>query len=100
MSQAVFDYLNPFPDFDVDRVDGLLQEGAGYLDELAEQRRLEPADDLLSALVHAETDDGRLDRFEVVAMAMFLMFAGHETTSGALGLRWWRSPAIPTSGAS
>lgn len=86
VSNALFDYLNPFPDFDVDRVDGLLQEGAAYLDELAEQRRLDPRDDLLSALVHAETDEGRLDRFEVVATAMFLMFAGHETTSGSLGL--------------
>jgi len=86
VSQALFEYLNPFPDFDVDQVDGLLQEGVAYLDELAEERRLDPRDDLLSALVHAETDEGRLDRFEVVAMAMFVMFAGHETTSGALGL--------------
>jgi len=86
VSQAIFDYLNPFPDFDVERVDQLLQEGVAYLDELAEERRLDPQDDLLSALVHAETDEGRLDRFEVVAMAIFLMFAGHETTSGALGL--------------
>ena len=86
VSQAIFDYLNPFPEFDVDHVDGLLQEGVAYIDELAEERRLEPRDDLLSALVHAETDEGRLDRFEVVAMAIFLMFAGHETTSGALGL--------------
>jgi cytochrome P450 len=86
VSQALFEYLNPFPEFDIDHVDGLLQEGAAYLDELAEERRLDPRDDLLSALVHAETDDGRLDRFEVVAMAMFLMFAGHETTSGGLGL--------------
>lgn len=86
VSQAIFDYLNPFPDFDVDRVDRLLQDGVAFLDELAETRRREPRDDLLSALVHAETDEGRLDRFEVVAMAMFLMFAGHETTSGALGL--------------
>lgn len=86
VSQAVFDYLNPFPEFDVEHVDRLLQEGVAYLDELAEKRRLDPREDLLSALVHAETDEGRLDRFEVVAMAMFLMFAGHETTSGALGL--------------
>lgn len=86
VSQALFEYLNPFPDFDVEHVDKMLCEGVAYLDSLAEERRLDPRDDLLSALVHAETDDGRLDRFEVVAMAMFVMFAGHETTSGALGL--------------
>ena len=86
VSNALFAYLDPFPDFDVDEVDRLLQAGAAFLDDLAEQRRHEPQDDLLSALVHAQTDEGRLDRFEVVAMAMFLMFAGHETTSGSLGL--------------
>ncbi|GJM38242.1 MAG: cytochrome P450 [Acidimicrobiales bacterium] len=86
VSNALLDYLNPFPEFDLEHTDGLLQAGAAFLDDLAEERRREPRDDLLSALVHAETDEGRLDRFEVVAMAMFLMFAGHETTSGSLGL--------------
>lgn len=86
VSNALLDYLNPFPDFDLVETDRLLHDGALYLDELAEERRRNPQDDLLSALVHAQTDEGRLDRFEVVAMAMFLMFAGHETTSGSLGL--------------
>ncbi|MDG2027103.1 MAG: cytochrome P450 [Acidimicrobiales bacterium] len=86
VSNALVDYLNPFPDFDPDEIDRLLRGGAALLDELAEARRLDPQDDLLSALVHAESDAGRLSRFEVVAMAMFLMFAGHETTSGSLGL--------------
>jgi len=86
VSNALVDYLNPFPDFDPGHVDRLLREGAELLDRLAEDRRRGPQDDLLSDLVHAEADGGRLSRFEVVAMAMFLMFAGHETTSGSLGL--------------
>ena len=86
VSNALVDYLNPFPEFDPARIDGLLRGGAELLDDLAEQRRRDPQDDLLTALVGAESEEGRLSRFEVVAMAMFLMFAGHETTSGSLGL--------------
>ncbi|MEM7143241.1 MAG: cytochrome P450 [Actinomycetota bacterium] len=86
VSNALVDYLNPFPDFDAAQVDETLQRGVDLLDRLAEERRLDPRDDLLSALVHAESDEGRLSRFEVVGVAMFLMFAGHETTSGSLGL--------------
>lgn len=95
VSEALVDYLNPFPDFEPARVDGLLEEGVRLLHGLAEARRMDPRDDLLSALVHAETDEGRLDRFEVVAVAMFLMFAGHETTSGALGLAMVHMAANP-----
>ena len=88
VSNALVDYLNPVPrqPWDVAEVDRLIGEGAALLNELAEARQADPRDDLMSALVHASSDEGKLTRFEVVAMAMFLMFAGHETTSGSLGL--------------
>lgn len=88
VSNALVDYLNPIPmePWDAAEVDRLIGEGAALLNELAESRQAEPQDDLMSALVHASSDEGKLSRFEVVAMAMFLMFAGHETTSGSLGL--------------
>jgi cytochrome P450 len=61
------------------------------LRKLVEQRRREPRDDLISALVQAEEAGDKLSRDEVVAMIALLMLAGYETTvnligSGALAL--------------
>ncbi|MEZ5245327.1 MAG: cytochrome P450 [Acidimicrobiales bacterium] len=85
LSKALITYLDPFPDFDPAEVDAMLNRGVQFFDDLIEDRRSAPQDDLISALVAAENDDDRLTRFETIAMAMFLMFAGHETTSGSLG---------------
>ena len=53
---------------------------------LAERRRAEPTDDLLSALIQASDDDsGRLSDVELVTMVLTLMVAGHETTAHLLG---------------
>ncbi len=52
----------------------------GYFDELADQRRAAPQDDLLSALVAAEDDGDRLSNDELMSTAMLLLIAGHETT--------------------
>ena len=51
-----------------------------YFGELAEQRRTQPQDDLLSALVAAEDDGDRLTEDELMSTAMLLLIAGHETT--------------------
>lgn len=50
----------------------------------AELRRSAPRDDLLSALVTARDGDDRLTEAELVAMALFLVIAGHETTANTL----------------
>lgn len=39
-----------------------------------------PPDDLLSELIIAEEDGGRLDRSELISMPLLLLAAGHETT--------------------
>ncbi len=62
-----------------------------YFADLAEQRRRDPQDDLLSALVAAEDAGDRLTSDELVSTAMLLLIAGHETTvslisNGALAL--------------
>ncbi|MEQ8841203.1 MAG: cytochrome P450 [Acidimicrobiales bacterium] len=85
LSAALIAYLDPFPDFDPVETDAILNRGVQFFDDLIEERRVSPQDDLISALVAVEDDDDRLSRFETIAMAMFLMFAGHETTSGSLG---------------
>ncbi|HEY1012743.1 MAG TPA: cytochrome P450 [Herpetosiphonaceae bacterium] len=62
-----------------------------YLRRQLAQRRAEPRDDLLTALVQAEEAGDRLSENEAVAMVILLLIAGHETTvnliaSGTLAL--------------
>jgi cytochrome P450 len=53
----------------------------GYIAGLIAQRRQQPSDDLLSAMVEArDTDQDRLTETELVQLAAGLLAAGHETT--------------------
>jgi cytochrome P450 len=68
-----------------------------YLTALIAVRRRDPADDLLSALVHAEADGATLSEDELVALVLLLVVAGHETTANVIGsttLRLLRDPAL------
>lgn len=56
----------------------------GYFESLVARRRRQPGEDLISALVDAERR-GELAPEEVVGSATLLLFAGHETTTNALG---------------
>jgi cytochrome P450 len=56
-----------------------------YVVEQVETRRANPRDDLLTALIDAEEVGDRLDRDELVAMVVQLMFAGHETSRNLIG---------------
>jgi cytochrome P450 len=56
----------------------------GYLSELIEAKRAHPDDALISALIEDAADD-RLTHEELVAMAMMLLIAGHETTINLIG---------------
>jgi len=51
-----------------------------YLRRLIRQRRLEPHDDLITALVQAEDGGDRLNADELISMILLLLVAGHETT--------------------
>jgi cytochrome P450 len=55
-------------------------EFVAYLDVLFAERRAQPSDDLLSALVRAEEHGDRLSENELYSMAVLLIVAGHETT--------------------
>ncbi len=57
----------------------------GYLAKLVETKRTEPDDRLVSALVEVAEDGDRLSPDELVAMAMMLLIAGHETTVNLIG---------------
>jgi cytochrome P450 len=57
-----------------------------YLSDLADERRRDPRDDLMSSLVGIRDDDGQgLDQDEIVTMAALLFSAGFETTTHLLG---------------
>jgi len=55
------------------------------LERLAEQRRAQPDDGLISALLAASEDGDSLSPDEVMAMIFLLMLAGHDTTANLIG---------------
>ncbi|WP_069166291.1 cytochrome P450 [Nocardia altamirensis] len=55
-----------------------------YLAEVVAQRRAEPADDLLGALVAARDNEDRLSEDELVNLGIGLLIAGHETTANQI----------------
>lgn len=56
-----------------------------YVTAMISERRSEPREDLLTALIQAEEAGDRLSGPELVAMVVQLIFAGHETTQNLLG---------------
>lgn len=56
-----------------------------YLTRVIEQRRANPGSDLLSALIEVRDQGDRLSEDELVAMAILLLVAGHETTVNLIG---------------
>jgi cytochrome P450 len=57
----------------------------GYLAALVNERRQQPADDLLSALVQARDGAEKLSEHELVMLGVTMLIAGYETTGGQLG---------------
>jgi cytochrome P450 PksS len=55
------------------------------LERLAAQRRAEPDDGMISALLAASEDGDSLSADEVMAMIFLLMLAGHDTTANLIG---------------
>jgi cytochrome P450 len=56
----------------------------GYFGEIIAARRVQPADDLISVLVHSEVDGERLEEFDLLMFCMTLLVAGNETTRNLL----------------
>ena len=57
----------------------------GYLREIIHKKRLNPGDDLLTALVRASDHGEHLSEDEAASMAFILLFAGFETTINLIG---------------
>jgi cytochrome P450 len=60
-----------------------------YFNGLFEQRRRQPADDLVSALLAAEEQGDRLSEAELRSITVLLFIAGHETTMNLIGNGTW-----------
>jgi len=56
-----------------------------YLNDLFEERRRQPRDDLLSALIAAEEAGDKLNEAELRSVVVLLFIAGHETTMNLIG---------------
>lgn len=69
----------------VARVDRSTAELSEYFRELIAGRRANPGDDLLSSLIAAADDQGRLSEDELIATCLLLLVAGHETTVNLIG---------------
>ena len=77
---AVLMTMNP------EQTPAVAREMIDHIHDLVARRRAEPADDLLTALVQVQEEDGdRLSADELVTMVLTLVLAGHETTAHLIG---------------
>jgi len=90
--------LGGSPDFDLNRYLRTWREFKLYFTEMAERRRREPKDDLVTALVKANEEQDALTPGEILNFILLLLVAGNETTTnlitnGALALLEHRDDA-------
>jgi cytochrome P450 len=62
-----------------------MQKLFGYLSGIIADRRREPRDDLISAMVQAQEEEDALSDMELLATSNLLLIAGHETTTNLIG---------------
>ncbi len=60
-------------------------ESTRYFEALCDERRRNPQDDLITALVDSETEQGKLSKDELTSNIALLFAAGHETTVNLMG---------------
>lgn len=73
------------PDDQVDRGIAALMQFMNYFNQLFEDRRRSPGDDLISHLLAVEDDGDTLTHEELLATVLLLFVAGHETTMNLIG---------------
>ena len=66
--------------------DAAVVEARLWIHDLLEERRRSPRDDLLSALVAAEFERGRLSDAELLSTAITMFLGGHDTTTQLISL--------------
>lgn len=64
-------------------------EFSAYLRALIAERRARPGEDLISGLIAAHDEDGRLSEQEMISTCVLLLNAGHEATVNTTANGWW-----------
>ncbi|MDN5386607.1 MULTISPECIES: cytochrome P450 family protein [Bacillus] len=77
-SQAIIDFSDTPESLEENK--HKIGEFAEYLEYLVRKKRDEPAEDLVSALIQAESEGTKLSIEELYSTIMLLIVAGHETT--------------------
>lgn len=70
---------------ELQRFFALMAEFTDYLRRLFDERRREPREDLITALLRVEEQGDRLSEAELFSMVVLLIVAGHETTVTLIG---------------
>lgn len=70
---------------DEKRIRESIAEFRAYFQAVIAARRVDPREDLTTALVQAEEEDQKLDEWEVLSLLMLLLVAGNETTTNLIG---------------
>jgi len=69
----------------LEQLQTVLREMGVYFSALADERRRQPCEDLLTGLVQAEVEGSRLSHAEMITMLVLLLVAGNETTTTLIG---------------
>jgi cytochrome P450 len=69
----------------VQRIGTLLGEMGVYFSALADERRRQPREDLITGLVQAEVEGSTLTHEEMLRMLVLILVAGNETTTTLIG---------------
>jgi cytochrome P450 len=83
-SNALVGFDNPDPSTHVEGALVAITELLAYGQRMAEARRAEPLDDMVSTIVNAVVDGERIDDTEFAMFWLLLVVAGNETTRNAL----------------
>ena len=67
------------------RVERASEELYAYFESIIEERRREPQDDMITALLNAENEGDRLTHEELLGTLVLLLVAGNETTRNLIG---------------
>ncbi|MGH4023631.1 MAG: cytochrome P450 [Pseudonocardiaceae bacterium] len=78
--------FSPAAATELDRIEAALAELYECCDRLVSRRRVDPGDDLISALITAADDGGKLTGEELRILVSTLVFAGQDTTRNQLGM--------------
>ncbi len=85
-SEAITKMYEPFhTGEEEERAEQSTKEFSEFLIKLAAERKVEPRDDLISALAAVEEEGDRLTNEELISTCIFLLNAGHETLVNSAG---------------